>query len=92
VIEEDEVHLCCCAHFFCIRRGRLVRAGSVAPGRTGEVGEPLSLTRIAFSPQKLTRKLVHIICGPGFVLTWLLFRCSHCHPSLCLPRRQLLFT
>jgi len=24
--------------------------------------------------QKLTRKLVHIICGPGFLLTWLLFR------------------
>ena len=24
--------------------------------------------------QKLTRKLVHIVCGPGFLLTWLLFR------------------
>jgi hypothetical protein len=35
------------------------------------------LTR-ATTSQKLTRKLVHIICGPGFVVCWLLFRCDIC--------------
>ena len=28
----------------------------------------------ARAAQTLTRKLVHIICGTGFLLTWLLFR------------------
>jgi len=34
------------------------------------------LAELTVAPQTLTRKLVHIISGTGFLLTWLLFRCA----------------
>lgn len=52
---------------------------AVACGR-GRSQEPLGSPDSLSLSQKLTRKLVHIICGPGFVLTWLLFRCATAIP------------
>lgn len=41
-------------------------------------GDPLPLPahmNCLPAPQKLTRKGIHILCGPGFVATWVLFSC-----------------
>ena len=50
---------------------RTTRREAFAPVRCCD-----SLRALTALPQTLTRKLVHIISGTGFLMTWLLFRCA----------------
>jgi len=57
----------------------LALAGLIDQVRRWHRGGPgcgRTFTRAQRRPaQKLARKLIHILAGPGFILTWPLFRC-----------------
>ena len=86
----------------CFRVHTLIADRSLLVGNTGDpvlhcicqLGLLLSidgvvmLTPDGWAVQKLSRKMVHLLAGPGFVLTWPLFRCAFSHSSCTVMGRR----